>query len=121
MKNAPNLELGLLARQWGATTVPFGELAADGWLDTPEGKRAQSLLQQTASLRSVMLLAGPNGVGKSALVGKAAIAMVDVMRSRLAVMLFLAFNATDLVVILFDGSVLLRRQTGLGPAHPDNG
>jgi type II secretory pathway predicted ATPase ExeA len=70
MKNAPNLELGLLARQWGATAVPFGELAAEAWLETPQGQRAQSLLQQTASLRSVMLLAGPNGVGKSALVAR---------------------------------------------------
>jgi len=70
MKNAPNLELSLLARQWGATAVPFGELYSDAWLDTPPGQRALALLQQTATLRSVMLLAGPNGVGKSALVGR---------------------------------------------------
>lgn len=68
MKNAPNLELSLLARQWGATAVPFGELSAQAWLETPPGQRAFSLLQQTATLRSVMLLSGPNGVGKSALV-----------------------------------------------------
>jgi type II secretory pathway predicted ATPase ExeA len=70
MKNAPNLELSLLARQWGATAVPFGELYSDAWLDTPPGQRALALLQQTATLRSVMLLAGPNGVGKSALVAR---------------------------------------------------
>lgn len=70
MKNAPNLELSLLARQWGATAVPFGELYSDAWLDTSPGQRALTLLQQTATLRSVMLLAGPNGVGKSALVGR---------------------------------------------------
>ena len=68
MKNAPNLELSLLARQWGATAVPFGELSAQAWLETAGGQRALILLQQTASLRSVMLLSGPNGVGKSALI-----------------------------------------------------
>jgi type II secretory pathway predicted ATPase ExeA len=67
MKNTPNPDLGLLARQWGATAVPFGELSTDAWLETPPGQRAWSLLQQTAAFRSVMLLSGPNGVGKSAL------------------------------------------------------
>lgn len=70
MKNAPNLELSLLARQWGATAVPFGELSAEAWLETPPGQRGLALLQQTAALRSVMLLSGPNGVGKSALVSR---------------------------------------------------
>jgi type II secretory pathway predicted ATPase ExeA len=68
MRNAPNLDLSLLARQWGATAVPFGELSAEAWLETPGGQRAWALLQQTATFRSVMLLSGPNGVGKSALV-----------------------------------------------------
>ena len=70
MKNAPNLELALLARQWGATAVPFGELSTEAWLETPQNQRALILLDQTATLRSVMLLAGPNGVGKSALVAR---------------------------------------------------
>ena len=70
MKNPPNLELGQLAHQWGATSVPFGEPTAEGWLDTPQNQRALNFLQQTAALRSVMLLAGPNGVGKSALVAR---------------------------------------------------
>ena len=70
MKNAPNLELSLLARQWGATAVPFGELSTQAWLETPQNQRALALLDQTATLRSVLLLAGPNGVGKSALVGR---------------------------------------------------
>jgi type II secretory pathway predicted ATPase ExeA len=70
MKNAPNLELSLLARQWGATAVPFGELSTQAWLETPQSQRALALLDQTATLRSVMLLAGPNGVGKSVLVGR---------------------------------------------------
>lgn len=67
MKNMPNPDLGLLARQWGATAVPFAELSTEAWLDTPAGQRAWSLLQQTATFRSVLLLSGPNGVGKSAL------------------------------------------------------
>jgi general secretion pathway protein A len=68
MKNAPNPDLSLWARQWGASSVPFGELSADAWLETPTGQRAWGLLQQTATFRSVMLLSGPNGVGKSVLV-----------------------------------------------------
>jgi MoxR-like ATPase len=70
MKNAPNLELSLLARQWGATAAPFGELYSEAWLDTSPGQRALALLPQTATLRSVLLLAGPNGVGKSALAAR---------------------------------------------------
>jgi ABC-type cobalamin/Fe3+-siderophores transport system ATPase subunit len=70
MKNAPDLELSLLARQWGATAVPFGELTAEAWLESPAHQRALALLQQTATSRSVMLLSGPNGVGKSALIGR---------------------------------------------------
>jgi type II secretory pathway predicted ATPase ExeA len=70
MKNAPNLELSLLARQWGASAVPFGELSAQAWLETPQNQRALALLDQTAALRSVLLLAGPNGVGKSALAAR---------------------------------------------------
>jgi type II secretory pathway predicted ATPase ExeA len=70
MKSAPNLDLLLLARQWGATAVPFSEASGSAWLDTADTQRALTLLDQTARLRSVMLLAGPNGVGKSALVGR---------------------------------------------------
>ena len=70
MQNAPNLELSLLARQWGATAVPFGEPSAQAWLETPQGQHALARLDQTATLRSVLLLAGTNGVGKSALVGR---------------------------------------------------
>jgi type II secretory pathway predicted ATPase ExeA len=69
MKNAPDLELSLLAHQWGAAAVPFGELIPEAWLESPQHQRALALLHQTATLRSVMLLAGPNGVGKSALIG----------------------------------------------------
>ncbi len=69
MKNAPNLELSLLARQWGATAVPFSERLPQSWLETPSVQRGLILLEQTATLRSVMLLDGANGAGKSALVG----------------------------------------------------
>jgi type II secretory pathway predicted ATPase ExeA len=70
MKNAPDLELSSLARQWGATAVPFGQLTKEAFLDTPQHQRILTLLNQTATLRSVMLLAGANGVGKSALVSR---------------------------------------------------
>ena len=70
MKSAPNPQLDLLARQWGATAVPFGELAPEGWLETADYQLALQRLDQTATLRTVMLLPGPNGVGKSALVSR---------------------------------------------------
>jgi len=62
--------LSLLARQWGATAVPFGLVNAQDWLESPGAQKALTCLTQTAALRSVMLLCGPNGVGKSALVGR---------------------------------------------------
>lgn len=68
MKN--ETDLSLLARQWGATAVPFGLVNANDWLESPSAQQALSRLTQTATLRSVMLLCGPNGVGKSALVGR---------------------------------------------------
>jgi type II secretory pathway predicted ATPase ExeA len=63
-------QLPLLARQWGATAVPFGLVNAQDWLETPAAQHALNCLSQTAALRSVLLLSGPNGVGKSALVGR---------------------------------------------------
>jgi general secretion pathway protein A len=68
MKN--ELDLSLLARQWGATAVPFGLVNPQDWLETPQAQRALQALSQTAALRSVMLLSGPNGSGKSALAGR---------------------------------------------------
>jgi MSHA biogenesis protein MshM len=59
-----------LARQWGATAVPFGLVNAEDWLESTTAQKALACLSQTAALRSVMLLCGPNGVGKSALVGR---------------------------------------------------
>jgi type II secretory pathway predicted ATPase ExeA len=63
-------QLSLLARQWGATAVPFGLVNASDWLETAGAQQALTCLSQTAALRSVLLLSGPNGVGKSALVGR---------------------------------------------------
>ncbi len=63
-------QLSLLARQWGASAVPFGLVNADDWLETPAAQQTLNCLSQTAALRSVLLLSGPNGVGKSALVGR---------------------------------------------------
>jgi type II secretory pathway predicted ATPase ExeA len=63
-------DLSLLARQWGAAAVPFGLVNPHDWLETPGAQQALNGLNQTAALRSVLLLSGPNGVGKSALVGR---------------------------------------------------
>lgn len=63
-------DLQHLARQWGAAQVPFGPLNDKDWLDTPAVQKAFTHLTQCATLRSVMLLCGPNGVGKSALAGR---------------------------------------------------
>jgi len=72
MKNTnPSVQsLDLYARQWGATAVPFAQLSEESWLETSQSQRAAELLTQTALLRGVMLLAGPNGVGKSVLMGR---------------------------------------------------
>jgi type II secretory pathway predicted ATPase ExeA len=63
-------DLALLARQWGATAVPFGLVNGQDWLESPGAQKVWTALNQTAALRSVMLLSGPNGVGKSVLVGR---------------------------------------------------
>jgi len=63
-------DLSLLARQWGATAVPFGLVNTHDWMESPGAQKALAGLTQTAELRSVMLLCGPNGVGKSALAGR---------------------------------------------------
>ena len=62
--------LDLYARQWGATAIPFAQLNEQNWLETPQTQRAAELLNQTALLRGVMLLAGANGVGKSVLMSR---------------------------------------------------
>jgi len=62
--------LCLLARQWGASAVPFGLVNDQDWLESEPMRQAVRVLNQSAALRSVMLLWGPNGVGKSVLVGR---------------------------------------------------
>jgi general secretion pathway protein A len=59
--------LSTALRAWGAKSVPFtepGEL-----LRTSGVEQTLELLNQCAALRSLMLLSGENGVGKSALAG----------------------------------------------------
>lgn len=68
MKNETDLQH--LARQWGASAVPFTQPRAQDWLETPAVHKAFGHLSQTAALRSVLLLSGPNGVGKSAVAGR---------------------------------------------------
>lgn len=65
-----NNTLHLYARHWGLTSVPFSEPSEESWLETPLQTRGHELLDQTAFLRGVMLLAGANGCGKSSLVGR---------------------------------------------------
>lgn len=60
--------LAAALRHWGARAVPFHEHPEQVPFLTPAWEEALRLLNQTAALRSVMLLSGDNGVGKSALV-----------------------------------------------------
>jgi len=55
-------------RHWGARAVPFSDSAGEVLFLTPAVEQTLRLLHQTAALRSLMLLCGDNGVGKSALV-----------------------------------------------------
>ena len=54
--------------QWGARSVPFLNQRDQQLFETEQVTQGIELLQQSAALRSVMLLSGDNGVGKSALV-----------------------------------------------------
>lgn len=53
---------------WGARSVPFMDQREQRLFETEQSATAIELLQQSAALRSVMLLSGDNGVGKSAVV-----------------------------------------------------
>ena len=61
-------QLATYLSHWGARAVPFSNAADEKLFLTPGVEQALGLLQQTAALRSVMVLSGANGVGKSALV-----------------------------------------------------
>lgn len=55
---------------WGARSVPFHDTPQPRLFETEQSAEIRELLQQTAALRSVMLLSGDNGVGKSVLVAQ---------------------------------------------------
>jgi type II secretory pathway predicted ATPase ExeA len=61
--------LNAALRHWGARAVPFSDQASEAPFVWPGWEQAWRLLNQTAALRSLMLLTGDNGVGKSALAG----------------------------------------------------
>ena len=67
MKNIDS-KLNEYMHQWGARSVPFQDQRAQQLFETEQTAKAIELLQQSAALRSVMLLSGDNGVGKSAVV-----------------------------------------------------
>src|SRR6266436_1211670 len=61
--------LAAALRHWGTRAVPFSDSAGEKPCPNPAWEANLALLGQTAALRSLMLLCGDNGVGKSALVG----------------------------------------------------
>jgi MSHA biogenesis protein MshM len=61
----PSLQAAL--RHWGVRAIPFADNLGEKPCLTAAWKQHLALLDQTAALRSVMLLWGENGVGKSAL------------------------------------------------------
>lgn len=54
-------------RHWGARAVPFTDEPGEAPFSWPGWEQAVRFLNQTVALRSLMLLTGDNGVGKSAL------------------------------------------------------
>jgi MSHA biogenesis protein MshM len=59
--------LNAALHHWGARAVPFSDQPGEAPFLSPGWEHALRLLNQTAALRSMMLLTGDNGVGKSAL------------------------------------------------------
>ena len=59
--------LAAALRHWGARSVPFSDTPGETPFVHPAWEKGLRLLQQTVALRSLMLLCGDNGVGKSAL------------------------------------------------------
>ena len=60
--------LNTALRHWGVRAIPFSDTTGEAPFPSPAWDQALRLLEQTAALRSLMLLHGDNGVGKSALV-----------------------------------------------------
>src|SRR5271166_53720 len=58
--------LAQAAHAWGAQGIPFNDEPKSELFRTTSMERATTLLNQSAALRSLMLLSGENGVGKSA-------------------------------------------------------
>lgn len=59
--------LNTALRHWGVRAIPFSDTTGEAPFPSPAWEQALRLLEQTAALRSLMLLHGDNGVGKSAL------------------------------------------------------
>ena len=57
-------------RHWGARALPFSDQSGEAPFAWPGWEQAWQRLDQTAALRSLMLLTGDNGVGKSALAAR---------------------------------------------------
>lgn len=71
MKNNPDkTDLETLARQCGARHIPFHSSTKAHWQSPPALQAIEAQLTQALHLRSVLLVTGANGVGKSALVGR---------------------------------------------------
>jgi len=62
--------LAQAAHAWGAQGIPFNDQPKTELFRTASLERATALLDQSAALRSLMLLSGENGVGKSAVAGR---------------------------------------------------
>lgn len=60
--------LSAAMRHWGTRAVPFPDHLSSAPFLWPGWEQALRLLNQTAALRSLMLLSGDNGSGKSALI-----------------------------------------------------
>jgi type II secretory pathway predicted ATPase ExeA len=65
--NAEELSWKEALQFWGATNVPFAEGFGGAPLRTPAVEHALTVLQQAAALRSLSLITGEPGVGKSSL------------------------------------------------------
>ena len=68
--NLKKTDLDTLARQCGARHIPFQPSAKAHWQSSSTLQAIEAQLTQALQLRSVLLLTGPNRVGKSALVGQ---------------------------------------------------
>jgi hypothetical protein len=65
--------LAQAAHAWGAQGVPFYDEPKTELFRAASMERATALLNQSAALRSLMLLSGENGAGKSAMAGGCAL------------------------------------------------